>query len=236
MSISENSEGQHSGEDIAESALEALAIVENADGTELFVTTYDGQQCFSREASDTLPPDLPSRTLVHAWINGASLASLIKFQRGRAGRTPTISGGLSEVIGSITGDIRLRVFYKRHGVFVYQRACSGQMPLEQDAFGRLRWVRWLAKQQTYGSRALDTPLPDRVSEWLEGRILTPRMRTNVQTQTEGDPHLECRVNAPPRTRVSPCLDGPCNVLARMFGACLRALRMPSRTAGTGIRF
>ena len=95
MPFSANSEGQHSGEGLAASVdcgqLEALAITENFDGTELFVTTYDGLQRFSRNALEELPPDVPSRTLVHAWIGGASLASLVKFQRGRAGRTTTAS-------------------------------------------------------------------------------------------------------------------------------------------------
>eukprot|EP00929_Paragymnodinium_shiwhaense_P001598 TRINITY_DN101840_c0_g1_i1.p1 TRINITY_DN101840_c0_g1~~TRINITY_DN101840_c0_g1_i1.p1 ORF type:complete len:444 (+),score=56.72 TRINITY_DN101840_c0_g1_i1:61-1332(+) len=109
-----------------------------------------------------------------SWLTGTPLARIVQFRGGFAGRTPTIEQrGLAE--GGEGPSPVVHVSYRFHGLFSYRRSpdkmpeeCSPQQP------GTWKPVVWLEKQETYGSTALQAPLPNRVAEWLEGRRLSPR--------------------------------------------------------------
>lgn len=164
--------------------LEPLVLSETEDGGELRVAMYSGDRHFIRPSCSAEVNSFQVEgfhPMVARWLSGTSLQNMVRFERGRAGRTPSISpGGLTE-IKNLAGVVSLEVIFQSYGRLLFHRGCDGRMPGEETLNGYSQPLRWLAKQRTYGSKVLVAPVPNRVAEWLDGRDLGPNRLTSTNS-------------------------------------------------------
>jgi hypothetical protein len=160
---------------------EPMVLSESEDGDHLRVAFYTHQGISEQNLTRTQGHELyipkghnhALHPHIKLWLDGQALAQIVRLERGSAGRTPTIVPfGLTEVRDALD-ILTLEVKFAEFGTYTFRRASGKRMPTEMAPDFSVRPLRWLGKHHTYGSPALNEPLPNRVAEWLDGKNLTP---------------------------------------------------------------